>query len=88
MLGEGVRRCLAEAEKEGGDDQNRCRLVELVQEAFLRGDVPETMKLSMMVLTPKVAEDLRDIGLVEVLWRLIAIIINGRLQQPTTIHGL
>ena len=55
---------LAEAEREGGDDHNWIRVTELVQEAFLRGDVPETMKGSVMVLNPQGGDNFRGIGLV------------------------
>jgi exonuclease III len=70
----------------GGDDTPWRKLVELVQHGFKTGDLPEAMAWSVMILLPKGDGDYRGIGLVEVIWKLIAAIINERLKESIDFH--
>eukprot|EP00978_Attheya_sp_CCMP212_P020773 scaffold59934_cov26-Attheya_sp.AAC.2 len=59
-----------------GNDTPWRKLVELVQHGFKTGGLPEAMAWSVMILLPKGDGDYRGIGFVEVIWKLIAAIIN------------
>jgi hypothetical protein len=69
-----------------GDDTPWKKLVELVQHGFKTGELPEAMAWSVMILLPKGDGDYRGIGLVEVIWKLIAAIINERLKGSIDFH--
>jgi hypothetical protein len=86
IRGEHLKGWLARAHLEEGDSSNWLRLVELVQLAFRTGELPDQMAWSVMVLLPKGGGDYRGIGLVEVIWKLIASIINARLKVTINFH--
>ena len=70
-------------EKEGGGREDRregaenwARVVELVQMAFRDGDLDEEATWQVVVLIPKGKKYYRGIGLVEVMWKVVAAILN------------
>ena len=81
------------ADKEGGgreDTQegakNWARIVELVQTAFRDGDLVEEATWQAVVLIPKGKKDYWGIGLVEVMWKVVAAILNRRFTSSITYH--
>ena len=79
IRGEHLKGWLAAAEA-GRNDALWQKLVYLIQHAFETGDIPDAMAWSVMVLLPKGGSDFRGIGLVEVIWKVVAIIINERFK--------
>ena len=80
-------------EKEGGvrEDtregaENWDRVVELVQTAFRDGVLAEELTWQAVVLIPKGKKDYRGIGLVEVVWKVMAAILNRRFTSSITYH--
>ena len=76
------------ADKEGGGQEdtregaeNWVRVVELVQTAFRDRDLAEEATWQAVVLIPKGKKDYRGIGLVEVMWKVVALILNRRLTS-------
>ena len=72
-------------DKEGGGREdtregaeNWVRVVELVQTAFRDRDLAEEATWQAVVLIPKGKKDYRGIGLVEVMWKVVAAILNRR----------
>ena len=62
-------------------------LVEIVQEAFRTGKIPEVLTNAILVLIQKnEVNQFRGIGLLEVVWKLIASIINKRLMRNIEFH--
>ena len=61
-------------------------LVELVQHCYATGDLPQEVTWMTIVLLPKTDCGVRGIGLVEALWKLLAAIINARMQSSITLH--
>ena len=74
-------------EREGEYYFNCIRVAELVQEAFLRGEAPETMEWYVMVIILNSEGNTMGIGLMEVLCNFIATIINVRIKKYITLHG-
>ena len=83
--GEGKRRGRQRRKTGGGekgesrkDDkagaENWARVVELVQTAFWEGDLAEDSTWQAVVLIPKGKGDYRGIRLVEVMWKVVAVI--------------
>ena len=62
------------------------RVVELVQTAFGEGWNSEENMWQAVVIIPKGEKDYRVIGLVEVMWKVVAAILNCRLTASTTFH--
>ena len=60
--------------------------MELIQTAFRDGDLAEEATWQAVVLIPKGKGDYRGIGLVEVLWKVVAVILNRRLTSSNTFH--
>ena len=63
-------------------------MVELVQTAFLDGDLAEETTWQAVVLILKGKEEYRGIGLVEVMWKVVAVILNRRLTPSITFHDV
>ena len=61
-------------------------MVELVQTAFGEGRLAEESIWQAVVLIPKGEKDYCGIGLVEVMWKLVAEILNFRLTASITFH--
>ena len=64
------------------------RLVELVQTAFRDGELAEEATWQAVVLIPKGKKDYRGIGLVEVMWKVVAVILYRRLTSSITFHDV
>ena len=56
----------------------------MVQTAFRDGDLAEEATWQVVVLIPKGKKDCRGISLVEVMWKLVAAIINCRFTSYIT----
>ena len=79
-----------EGPQEGAD--NWTRFVDLFQTAFREGELAEEATWQEVVLIPKGKKDYRGIVLVEVMWKVVAAILNRRFIASITyhdfIHGL
>ena len=62
------------------------RVVELVQTVFRDGDLAEEATWQAVVLIPKGKGDYRGIGLMEVMWKVVAVILNRRFTYSITYH--
>ena len=62
--------------REGAD--NWTRFVDLIQTAFREDELAEEATWQAVVLIPKGKKDYRGIGLVEVMWKVVAAILNHR----------
>ena len=60
--------------------------MDLVQTAFRDGDLAEEATWQAIFLIPKVNKDYRGINLVEVMWKVVAAIINRRFTASITYH--
>ena len=83
----------AETERGGQENtregaENWTRFVDLVQIAFRDGDLAEEATWQAAVLIPKEKKDYRGIDLVEVMWKVVAAIINCRFTASITYHDL
>ena len=81
------------ADKEGGGQEGTREgvkkwvwIVELVQKAFRDRDLDEEVTWQALVLIPKGKKDYRYIGLVEVMWKVVAVILNCRFTSSITYH--
>ena len=79
----------------GGESERRTeaeghweRFVELVQTVFWDRDLSEEATWQAVVLILKGKGDYQGIGLVEVLWKVVAVILNCRLTSPITFHDV
>ena len=61
--------------------------MELVQTAFRDGVLAEEAKWQAVVPIPKGKKDCRGIGLVEVVWKVVAAILNRRFTSSITYHN-
>ena len=68
--------------------ENWGRVVELVQTAFRDGVLEEEATWQAVVLTPKGKKDYRGIGFVEVVWKVLAAILNHRFTSSITYHDV
>ena len=80
-------------DKEGGGQEDTregaekwARVVELVQTAFRDGDLAEEGTWQAVVLIPKGKKDYWGIGLVEVMWKVVVVILNRRFTASITYH--
>ena len=80
--GGGERECQTEAEGHWG------RFVELIQTSFRGGELEEEATWQAVVLIPKGKGDYRGIGLMEVMWKVVAVILNFRLTSSITFHDV
>ena len=64
------------------------RVVEIVQTAFRDRDLAEEVTWQAVVLIPKGKGDYRGIGLVEVMWKVVTVILNCRLTSSITFHDV
>ena len=76
----------ADGEERGPTEPNWERLVDLVHTAFREGRLAEEATWQAVVLIPKGEKDCRGIGLVEVMWKVVAAILNRRLTASITYH--
>ena len=73
-----------EAEEEGGDLWGK--VVEITQTAFQEGKLAEEATWHTVVLIPKGKKEYRGIELVEVTWKVVAVILHHRLTTGITFH--
>ena len=59
-----------------------------MQTAFREGDLAEESTWQAVVLIPKGKGDYRGIGLVEVMWKVVAVILNLRFTSSITFHDV
>ena len=59
-----------------------------LQTAFRDGDLAEEATWQAVVLIPKGKGDYRGIGLVEVMWKIVAVILNRRFNSSITFHDV
>ena len=70
-------------EEEGGHWENP---VDLVQTAFREGEMAEEATWQAVVMIPKGRKEYRGIGLVELIWKIVAAILNRWLATSITYH--
>ena len=70
------------------DEENWARVVELVHMAFRDRDLAEEATWKAVVLIPKGKGDYRGIGLVEVMWKGVAVVLNRRFTSSITFHDV
>ena len=64
--------------------ENWARVVEFIQTAFWEGWLAEETTCQAVVLIPKGEKDYWGIGLVEVMWKVVAVILNRRFTSSIT----
>ena len=74
-----------EAEEEG--EELWGKVVEMTQTAFREGKLAEEATWQTVVLIPKGKGEFRGIGLVEVTWKVVAVILHRRLTTGIQLHG-
>ena len=75
----------SEAQRETETD-NWTRVVDLVQSSFWEGKLAEVAMWQTVVLIPKGKKDYWGIGLVEVMWKVVAAFLNCQLTASITFH--
>ena len=68
------------------DSANWDSLVALVQHCFESGELPTELARSTMVLLPKASGGFRGIGLLEIVWKVIASVMNRRFSDQIIFH--
>ena len=87
MRAEHVKAWLKLAQQEENPDTHHWdTLVELVQHVWQTGEMPTCLTWSTVVMLPKASGGFRGIGLLEVIWKLIALIIDSRLKEGIVFH--
>ena len=71
-------------EEEGGPHWEN--LVELIQTAFRERELDEEAMWQVVVMIPKGRQEYRGIGIVEVMWKVVAAILHRRLTASITYH--
>ena len=61
-------------------------MVRLTQKTFKDEAVPEEVAWATMVLLLKGRREYREIGLVEVVWKVCKKVVNCRLKRSVTLH--
>ena len=77
---------LSKDEDMEGDIYNWNKLVGIIQRAFVTGQLPKSTVRQLLVLFPKGVGDYIGIGLLEVVWKQIAVIINARIKATINFH--
>ena len=79
---------LSEATRDTGPVTYRWRLlVQLFQTTFKNEAVEEDVAWAKMIFLPKVRGEYREIGLVEVFWKVCVIVVNCRLKSSVTLYN-
>ena len=87
MRAEHLKEWLSKAKaEENPDPTDWQKVVKLTQTAFGQGELPTELFWSTAVLLPKGGGDFRGIGLTEVIWKAIAIIIDDGLSSSIKHH--
>ena len=58
----------------------------MIQTAFRERELAEETTWQVVVLIPNGGKDYRGIGLVEVMWKVVAVILNRRFTSSITYH--
>ena len=74
----------SDGEEEGGEHWEN--LVDLVQTAFWEGEMAEEATWKAVAMILKGRKEYRGIGLVEVMWKVVAAILHRRLVTSITYH--
>ena len=74
--------------KKKAGEENWAWVVDLVQTAFREGDMEDESTWQAVVLIPKGKGEYRGIGLVEVMWKVVAVILNRRFTSSITFHDV
>ena len=83
---EDLKGWLVEASRETDPMTYRWQLlVQLIQTTFKDGAVPEEVAWSTMVFLPKLRGQYWGIGLVGVVWKVYAMVVNFRLKRSVTL---
>ena len=53
-----------------------------------KGNIPQELLWTFLVLIPKGATNTRGIGLLETLWKVVKALINNRLRTSLQMHGI
>ena len=61
-------------------------MLEIVQTAFVEGQLAEEATWHAVVLIPKEKKDYHGIGLMEVMWKVVAAILNLRITASITFY--
>ena len=85
-----------DATKDGGESRKDDKagadkwawVVDIVQTAFREGDLAEESTWQAVVLIPKGKGDYQGIGLVDVMWKVVAVILNRRFTSSITFHDV
>ena len=75
-----------QSETEPTEAENWTMVMGLVQSEFREGKLAEEAMWQAVVLIPKGKTDYQGIGLVEVMWNVVAEILNRRLTASITFH--
>ena len=73
-----------EAEEEGRDLWGK--VVEITQTAFREGKLEEEAMWQTVVLIPKGEKEYRGVGMLEVTWKVVVVILHRRLTTAITLH--
>ena len=73
-----------ETEEEGGERWGK--VIDITQTAFREGKLVGEAMWQTVVLIPKGKMEYRGIGLVEVTWKVVSVILNCRLTTGITFH--
>ena len=69
-----------------GGGGNWEKLVDLLQTAFWEGEMAEEATWQTVILIPKARKEYRGIGIVEVMWKVVAAILHRRITASITYH--
>ena len=68
--------------------ENWTRVVDLIQAAFWEGKLAKEATWQPVVLMPKEKKDYRGIGIMEVMWKVVASILNRQFTASITYHDV
>ena len=63
-------------------------LLDLVHHMWRKGEIPQELGWTVLVLIPKGNTDTRGIRLLETLWKLVEALINTRLRASLHMHNV
>ena len=63
------------------------KVVEITQTAFWEGELVEEATWQTVVLAPKGKTEYRGVGLVDVTWKVVTVMLHRRLTTVITFHG-
>ena len=87
MRAEHLRQWLIDETRDNSPDAtNWMKVVAIIKAAFQDGTMAEEFTCKTFVLIPKRKGDFRGIGLIEVLWKEIASLLNRRITEAISFH--